>query len=320
MYPAYCVTRLLHACDSRHCRVILRRGGEVSINIALPADYRREEVFNYFARDPQQLSERVDAEGLRKAILLGGAPAVVSVRLCPGQAQVTVSGSDDAPHALRSLVHHWLGLNQDVAGFESRFAGHPVLGLLIRRRPGLRIAQGASPFETLCWAVIGQLISVKAAVSIRARLIQLAGVPTPFGMLCHPGTAEVAALDEPTLRGVGLTRGKALALQSISRRILGGEVKLDLAEGCEQPDILRERLLAQKGIGPWTAEYVLLRGFASADCSLHGDVAVRRSLQQQLGLAQRPTANEAQAWLSEFAPYRSMVAAHLWSALGDLQA
>ena len=79
---------------------------------------------------------------------------------------------------------------------------------------------------------------------------------------------------------------------------------------------IEQQLLAIKGIGPWTLNYCLLRGYGWPDGSLHGDVAVRRAI----GLLQKeekPDAAAARIWLDQFQPWRALVAAHLWASLSD---
>lgn len=76
---------------------------------------------------------------------------------------------------------------------------------------------------------------------------------------------------------------------------------------------IRETLLRLRGIGPWTVDYALLRGFGWLDGSLHGDAAVRRKLQRLLGSAEKVTEDYARRWLAEFSPWRALVAAHLWA-------
>jgi DNA-3-methyladenine glycosylase II len=78
-------------------------------------------------------------------------------------------------------------------------------------------------------------------------------------------------------------------------------------------DEIRERLLSIHGIGPWTVDYALLRGFGWLDGSLHGDAAVRRGLQTVLGNAEKISEVQARQWLAEFSPWRALVAAHLWA-------
>jgi len=80
-------------------------------------------------------------------------------------------------------------------------------------------------------------------------------------------------------------------------------------------ELIRERLLAVRGIGPWTVDYVLLRGFGWLDGSLHGDAAVRRGLGRLLGQAAAPDEQAARSWLTPFSPWRALLAAHLWASL-----
>src|SRR3546814_18227053 len=69
---------------------------------------------------------------------------------------------------------------------------------------------------------------------------------------------------------------------------------------------LRERLLAIRGIGPWTVNYTLLRGYGWLDGSLHGDVAVRHGIEALLSTPDKLNDKQAQAWLEEFSPWRAL--------------
>ncbi|MBV8045708.1 MAG: DNA-3-methyladenine glycosylase 2, partial [Paludibacterium sp.] len=70
-----------------------------------------------------------------------------------------------------------------------------------------------------------------------------------------------------------------------------------------------------KGIGPWTVNYGLLRGYGYADCSLHGDVAIRSAVQLLRGDEARPDIPQTEQFLKQYSPHRTMAAAHLWASL-----
>jgi DNA-3-methyladenine glycosylase II len=74
------------------------------------------------------------------------------------------------------------------------------------------------------------------------------------------------------------------------------------------------QLLAIKGIGSWTVNYALMRGLGYADCSLHGDVAVRSAIQALLKSEEKISQSAAEQWLAQYTPWRSLVAAHLWAS------
>jgi DNA-3-methyladenine glycosylase II len=287
--------------------------------LELPAGFRVADILKFRQRDVEAFSERVDAESLHKGLVWNGHAACLSVHFQPGQAQVKISldGASTITDAdsLACHVRRMLGLTQPVDEFEKAHARHPQLGALIARQAGLRVPLAASPFEALTWAIIGQQISVSAAVSIRRKMIKAAGLVHSGGLACYPDASRLAALSEVDLRAAGFSASKAQTLISVSAKVLAGELPLD--EWLDNPpvDLLRERLLGIRGIGPWTVNYTLLRGFGWLDGSLHGDVAVRRALQRLPGNPEKMGEAEARAWLEPLSPWRALVAAHLWASL-----
>jgi DNA-3-methyladenine glycosylase II len=289
--------------------------------IDLPPGFRNADVLAFHRRDAQAVGERVEAEALHKGLLWEGHPACLSVRFTDARADAElqldgIAGPDDVPR-LAALLRRMLGLTQPVEAFEAAYRTHPQLGRLLAARPGLRVPVAPTPFEALTWAVTGQQISVHAAVAIRRKLILRAGRPHSGGLWCYPDAAGVAALDEEALRAAGFSQGKAATLLALSRQVLAGELPLDAWAAQDVAALpaeeIRQRLQAVRGIGPWTINYGLLRGFGWVDGSLHGDVAVRRNLQLLLGSAEAVGEKAAQAWLAEFSPWRALVAAHLWA-------
>ncbi len=207
-----------------------------------------------------------------------------------------------------------LGLTQDIEAFEAGCRDHPQLGRLVMAQAGLRVPVAASVFEALTWAVMGQQISVAAAVSLRRKLIAAAGVRHSGGLLCYPDASDIVRLDDASLRQAGFSATKAATMRTISTLVVEGRLPLDDWALSVPVEEARQRLEAIRGIGPWTVNYTLLRGFGWLDGSLHGDVAVRRGLQTLLGAPEKPGERETRDWLAAFSPWRALVAAHLWAA------
>lgn len=286
------------------------------MRLALPASFRPADILAFQARDPQQLAERVEAACFAKGLIWHGAPACLRVAFQPGHVDVEleVDGTSASPGAVAGLARHVLGLDQPVDAFEAAHRHHPQLGPLLTRHAGLRVPQAATPFEALSWAVTGQQISMAAAISVRRRLIACIGVRHSSGLACYPDAAHLAVQDEEHLRSAGLSQSKAHTLLSLARLVVDGILPLDAWLTTAPAEEIRARLLALRGIGPWTVDYALLRGFAHLDGSLHGDAAVRRGLQKLLGRDEKVGEAETKAWLADFAPWRALAAAHLWAA------
>ncbi|AVR89110.1 DNA-3-methyladenine glycosylase family protein [Thauera aromatica] len=285
--------------------------------IALPRDFRPADVLAFHRRDPQQLAERVEAGLLHKGIAWEGRPACLTIRFEAQRAELAlaIDGLPPPPAVvvLERLARRMLGLMQPVAEFESTHARHPQLGPLIARNRGLRVPLAPTPFEALSWAITGQQISLGAAVSLRRRLIAAAGLRHSGGLACYPDARSLLRLGEEALRAAGFSRAKGQALRVLADAVMQG--RLPLERWVEDPpaDEIRAELLRLRGIGPWTVDYALLRGFGWVDGSLHGDAAVRRGLQALLGTAERPSADQTRCWLAPFSPWRALVAAHLWT-------
>lgn len=289
----------------------------LSCSIALPRGFRAEHVLAFHRRDPQQVSERVDGNTLHKGLAWTGQAACLTIRFRAGRAYATLAvdgnaGSDDAA-TLRHMVRRMLGLDQRVEEFERAWQGHPQIGALIARNPGLRVPLTATPFEAIVWAVTGQQISLAAALSLRRRMIQAAGLAHSGGLACHPDAPRLAAMTGADLRQAGFSQSRADTLIAFARQVEQGLLPLQAWADAPAIEEIRARLLDIRGIGPWTVNYTLLRGFGWLDGSLHGDAAVRRNLQRLLGSPDRVTEENAKRWLADFSPWRALVAAHLWA-------
>lgn len=292
----------------------------LSCAISLPVNFRVDEVLGFHGRDKLAVAERINGNRLYKGLLWDGNAACLTIEFGNDRAnaELAIDGKSKTPRdALEQLVHRMLGLTQRIEVFETKYRADPRIGPLIAGRPGLRVQQTATPFEALAWAIIGQQISLAAAISVRRRLIQAAGARHSSGLACFPDAERLLMLDETALRQAGLSQTKARTLQMLSREVVADRLPLTTWLVTQPIEEIRAQLLSLRGIGPWTVSYALLRGFGWLDGSLHGDVAVRRQLQRLLGITEKPGEDFTRAWLTEFSPWRALVAAHLWSIPSD---
>ena len=230
------------------------------------------------------------------------------------QADIEGGGDADLQTPLHGALLNILGLRIDPQPFAQLAADDPLLAPLVRVNPGLRIVQSASPFEALTWAIIGQQINLPFAIALRRTFILQAGRRHGSGLWCYPEARDVARLSVEELTSRKFSRAKAETVLRLARLVDDGELSLELPPSGDVAAI-SQALLAVKGIGPWTVNYALLRGYGYADCSLHGDVAIRAALQKLLGEEAKPDMARTEQWLRQYAPHRTMAAAHLWASL-----
>ncbi len=288
----------------------------MQIAIPLPPGYQAADVLAFHSRDAEGVAEQVTPGRIRKGVLLDGVPVLLDVTLAPDMARCEVLADGALTPAAGAMVDeallNILGLRIDPAPFLALAGDDALMGAVARKRPGLRIVQSATIFEALTWAVIGQQINLTFAIALRRTFILQAGVEHSSGLWCYPEARQVAALELEDLTSRKFSRSKAETLLRLARMVADGELTLERSGDIAGASAA---LLAVKGIGPWTVNYALLRGYGYADCSLHGDVAIRAAFQHLLGEDAKPDMARTEALLERYKPHRTMAAAHLWASL-----
>jgi DNA-3-methyladenine glycosylase II len=191
-------------------------------------------------------------------------------------------------------------------------AADPVLAPLIDERPHfdpdawIRRLPAMGLFGALVFQVIGQQISVIAATAIFARLTGWFGGRVP-------DAGELAAVDQETLRGLGLSRRKAATVLDLAQRFSDG--RLSEAELGELPDQEVIGQLTQiKGIGAWTVQGALLIALRPPDVVRPDDLALRQAIRARYGLDRLPTPAEVTGLAQRWRPYRSLASSLLLAA------
>lgn len=296
--------------------------GQASFSVALPRGYRPADALRFHGRDKEGVAEALTDTGIRKGVLLANIPATIDIDVATSTKEVTCRIAADAPLTdamtaeARMICMRMLGLSLDPAHFAKFAADDPHFGALVKRQKGLRVIQSPSIFEALTWAIMGQQINVSFAVSLRRSFIQQGGRQHSSGLWCYPSPQDAARIDLDALTSRQFSNAKAQTLLRLAGLMAEGELDLNISESNPLENITAA-LLAIKGIGPWTVNYVLLRGYAYADCSLHGDVAVRAAIHRIIGGEKRPDMAAAERFLLDYSPHRTMAAAHLWASLAD---
>jgi AraC family transcriptional regulator, regulatory protein of adaptative response / DNA-3-methyladenine glycosylase II len=244
----------------------------------------------YFAARVIPGVEQVSGTTYRRTIVVDGDPGVLE--LSPG-------GDDHL--LLRAHLPHWeelihlverarrlASLDFDLDEPSRHLAPDPVIGPLLRARPGLRAPGTWDAFETGVRAIIGQQISIAAANTVTGRLVDRLGVPVPglerLGLTHTFPSAE--ALASADLTGLGLTRGRSAAIRSFAAAVAEDAVQLDGSVSLER---LIASLTAIQGLGPWTAHYLAFRLGEPDACPMS-------------------PAEVAERWR----PWRALATAHLW--------
>lgn len=164
-------------------------------------------------------------------------------------------------------------------------------------------------FAGMAKVICGQQISVASAAAIWGRYSAIPGALDPAGYL---------GLSEEAVRASGFSRGKYQTLRAVAEAIAADELDLDHIDSLPADDAVA-RLVALKGIGPWTAEVYLLFCAGHPDIFPAGDLALLKAAHHGLGLDARPTIKEMIALARDWSPHRSAAALLFWRYFAALK-
>ena len=233
--------------------------------------------------------------------------AMVAIRVNDSRSiEVRATGRD----AERWLpwVERMLGTQVDLREWYARSAGIGWLHALATDLKGLKPPRYPSAWEACAHAVVFQQISIHAAAAIMRRLVELLSEPLTVGdVRCFPfpDPSQWLATGESALRAAGLSQNKVAHLRSAAAAFSDGTIRESALATLSTPQVAHE--LAQiRGIGPWSAAVVSLRGLGRLDTFPQRDSGVARSVALLAG-----TSVNLDEVLAALGPTRGMLYFHL---------
>jgi DNA-3-methyladenine glycosylase II len=186
----------------------------------------------------------------------------------------------------------------------------PVLATVIKTIGpcGMADRQRKDHLTALVGSIVSQQLSTKAAATIFGRFVALFPETTPLS------AAGILAVDDATLRSVGLSGQKVRYLRDLCERIVDGRLVLDSIESLDDEEVI-ERLTEVKGFGRWTAEMFLMFRLHRPDVLPVDDLGIVNAVQRLYRLRKRPDAKKLQKLGEAWKPYRSVASWYLWQSL-----
>ena len=279
--------------------------GAVSVRLAARGPFASHQLLGHLGARAVPGVELWDGVSYQRALDLPNGHGTVVARPAHDHVQATfrlTDWRDLAPAVGR--MRRLLDLDADPVAIDEQLGADPHLAPLVVATPGLRAAGSVDPYETLVRAIVGQQVSVAGARTVAGRVAAAIAEPLTIEhpILTHvfPSMRRLADADPGVFP---MPTARAATLQRVGRSVVDGDLVLDT--GVDRADVI-ERMTALKGIGPWTAHYVVMRGLGDPDVFLDTDLGVRHALS---ALDLEPDA--ADRWR----PWRTYAMHHLWATL-----
>ena len=292
-----------------------------AFQIPFPPQYRPDECLHWLDRGYDEVLYELSPGGILRAVELAGKAFVLDLRVASGHWEL-YSSPEPGPEHYKAILHYlqdWLDLGTDPAAFYALLEQSPRLHYLLAHK-GLPLVGIPDLFEALCWSILGQQINLRFAYQLKRRLVEHLGTPVAHEgktLWLFPRPKQVLEADPEDLRAMKISHSKIAYLQVIAAAMQDGS--LSKAQLAALPTFAERQkmLIAHKGIGIWTANYVLMKCLRAQEAIPWGDAGLNQALIREGIMQDRNDLAAAKALFADFKGWESYLVLYLWRSLPE---
>ncbi|MCR8634270.1 Ada metal-binding domain-containing protein [Paenibacillus radicis (ex Xue et al. 2023)] len=289
-----------------------------------PKEFSFSENMKYMSNSPDECLFHTRDQKIYKAIPVGQETPVVEISSNSENVMTIRFIGETTPSRrwvraeVARYVREWFDLDTDLLPFYEMARTDALLQRAVDSFYGLRTIGIPDLFEAICWGIIGQQINLTFAYTLKRRLVETFG----RGLECEgelywvfPTPDEIAALTVEDLGLLRMTVKKCEYLIGVARLIAAGELTKELLLNAGDDKKAEKMLVKVRGIGPWTANYVLMRCLRFPSAFPIDDVGLHNSIKHLQGTENKPTKNEILQLSSTWTNWESYATFYLWRFL-----
>lgn len=292
--------------------------------LPVPAEFNFHMNVEFLRSSPNECLFTVGEHDVYKALAVGESRPLLRIyEEKQGEIIVQFLG-DTAPSseferaAVAAYVSDWFDLGIDLLPFYKLASSDALLGHAVESFYGLRNMGIPDLFEALCWGILGQQINIGYAHTLKCRLTEAFGESVEYEGTIYrifPTAERIAVLEMDDLELMHMTVKKCEYILHAARLVASGELskeKLLSAGGYREAEKMLTRI---RGIGPWTANYVLMRCIRIPSAFPIDDVGLHNVIRHLTGSAAKPTREELLKLSAGWSNWESYATFYLWRVL-----
>jgi DNA-3-methyladenine glycosylase II len=288
--------------------------------IPLPKEFDFKLNLEFLERSPRELLHKVEGEKVFKLLKVLDEKVLFTVRIAGERLRIDFLNGAPAAEAkefIRNYVVEWFDLETDLTPFYTRMEKDKLLGPLIRKYYGYRIIGQPDLFESVTWAILGQQINLQFAYTLKQRFVE------KFGERLHwqnqsyylfPEPELVSGLSDEILLSLQFSRQKSLYVRNVAEAFRSDALSKQKLVGLPL-DVAKEKLMAVKGVGNWTANYALMKTFRYPDAFPLEDAGVHNAIRNLKGLESKPSLDEVRKIFRRYKGWEAYATLYLWKSL-----
>ncbi|AUJ32891.1 MAG: DNA-3-methyladenine glycosylase [Liquorilactobacillus nagelii] len=296
-----------------------------SFEIKVPQIFSWQAILGYLKRETNEVMFQVtEQDRVRRAFKVGTQIYLCEIAYLPetGQLKVTVLNgltlNKTATELIGVFISEWFDLDEDLSSFYQMAASDELLAPLTKRFNGLRLVGMPDFYEAITWGILGQQINLGYTYTLKRRFTEKYGEKIVYeGMnyWIYPTADQVVPASLEELRELHLTQRKAEYLSDISQQITAGKISKEYYQEMFNAAIAEKTMIKLRGIGPWTANYVLMRCLRKGDAFPMADIGLLNGIKTIEKLDAKPPVEELQRLKKKWCKWCSYATFYIWRLL-----
>lgn len=293
------------------------------IVITLPEHFDMNANLGYLTRKKNECMYEIENDIITKVIAIGEIRSLVQVSAINNKQMLVQFLNDSRPiekwkrEEIVKYIHVWFDLDNDLEPFYEMAKADPLLKIPARKFFGLRVIGIPDLFEALCWGVLGQQINLAFAYSLKKQFVEGFGDSIDWNgkkYWVFPSYERIAQLTPADLADIKMTVKKSEYIIGVARLMASGELSREKLLKMNFKDAERN-LIKIRGIGPWTANYVLMRCLRFQTAFPIEDVGLINSIKILRNMDRKPTKDEILEISVPWKNWESYATFYLWRVL-----
>lgn len=291
-----------------------------SITLPTPTEFEFTPNLAYLTRSEDECLYTVNQGVLHKTLRTDNQLYLLSIQETETGLQLTLdrTASEDVKNHAIKYVEAWFDLGTDLTDFYQLAKQDEVFHKVVQRFFGLRLMGIPSLFEALSWAIIGQQINLPFAYRVKRRFVESFGESMRFEeqqYWAFPTPERIATLAVADLRALQFSNRKAEYIIGLAQQMKSGQLSKQALLQLDDDEAILAALQQLRGIGRWTAHYVLMRCFQSQRAFPIDDVGLHNAIKLVYQLDRKPTLDEIRTRFEPWAGWEAYATFYLWRAL-----
>lgn len=291
--------------------------------ITLPANFDMNANLGYLTREKNECLYEIENNIITKVIAIGEMQSLVQISVIDNQQMVVQFLNGSRPiekrerEKIATYIIEWFDLDNDLTPFYEMANSDPLLQIPAQKFSGLRVIGIPDLFEALCWGVLGQQINLAFAYSLKRQFVESFGDSIEWNgkkYWVFPPYERIAQLTPTDLAAIKMTVKKSEYIIGIARLMANGDLSKEQLKKMDFKEA-EKSLIKIRGIGPWTANYVLMRCLRFQTAFPIDDVGLINSIKSLRNMNRKPTKEEILALSEPWKNWESYATFYLWRVL-----